>query len=335
MTGTRRNLELLAVVGLTVGGCRGDASTGDKNAGDTELVGDDTGHDTANPRQVDWNEVAIEVEGQGGTVEVIFRAAYDLSGYEGWGTNQRVKYESFYAAGYDSPIDLVRYIGQDHCSTESARLDEATMDLGRQLPFGVGDESLTARRDSTGDGFAQYYWERPLRDERRFTVGEVFSVLETAGPEVPPPVELTEPWAWEERREDVFAEQALRIGWEPSTHPDDVVHALLTLSSAEDPDSESSATTFHCQFEDDGGVVLTAADALTSPQQLLYSLILTRERFTVEHVDGLGPVAFTTASSTSFEVDPFPSSAATREGGWLELTAPAWPHRGGAPRTVE
>lgn len=335
MTGSGPNLLLLAAVGLTVGGCRGGTTMSDKRSGDTNPPGHDTGEGAVDPRPVVWNEVAIEVNGQGAAVDVVFRASYDLSGSEGWGDNLRVKYESFYAAGYGAPIKLDQFVGQDHCRSELARLPESTMDLGRRLPFTLGDESLSARRSQTDDGFVEYYWERPMRDEQQFTVGDVISVLETVGPAVPPPVELTEPWAWEGRRGTVFADQALRIGWEPGNHPDDYVHVRLTLSSAEAPDSEGSATTYFCRLEDDGGVVLTGAVALSSPDQLLYSLDLVRERFVMQSVEGVGPVAFATAASTSLDVDPFPSGAINRGRAQQRPTAPASLRSGTPPSIYE
>lgn len=154
-------------------------------------------------------------------------------------------------------------------------------------------------------------WEpTPLR-EPRLTVGDTFSLFGESGPTVPEPVQLTEPWAWGSRRAALFTEGALRIGWEPSGHPDDIVHLSFFLTSTENPDSEGSATLISCAMDDDGGVVLTAAPANHEPNQLLYSLYLSRERLLLKDVDTIGPVALVTYASTWLETDPFPSTAMT------------------------
>lgn len=106
----------------------------------------DTGDVAANDRPTDWNELPIDDEGLGTLVEVGFQAAYGLYGYEGWGGPHTVRNEFFYGAGYHHPLSLTTHTGDDYCIRHTIDNPDPSIDLGRDLPFLVGDIERNARR---------------------------------------------------------------------------------------------------------------------------------------------------------------------------------------------
>jgi hypothetical protein len=308
-------------------GCRPGTSP-DAKGEVAGTVPTDTNDDVHDDRHTNWNEVSIDEDGRGTLVEVMFQAAYGVYGYEGWGGPHTVRDEFFYGAGYQHPLSFTTRTDDDYCTRSLIDDPSPSADLGRDLPFLVGNRERKARRTRWSEGQVDYMWEpTPLR-EPRLTVGDTFSVFGESGPAVPEPVQLTEPWAWEYQRTELFTEGALRIAWEPGGHPGDVVYLSFFLTSPDTPDSEGSATLISCAMDDDGGVVLTAAPANHTPRQLLYSMYLSRERFLLKHVDEIGPAALVTYASTWLETDPFPSTAMSSSQPALRRPAP---HRWGAP----
>ncbi|MBL8618566.1 MAG: hypothetical protein JNM72_23340 [Deltaproteobacteria bacterium] len=309
-------------------GCRVGSSTGKTAFADTGDANPDT-------RPIDWSELSIDDEGLGALVEVKFNAAYGIYGYEGWGGPHTVRDEFFYGAGFPHPIAVLEYTGEEACTSGAVEVPDPTMDLGRELPFTVGNRELTARRTRWGDGEVDYMWEpAPLR-EARLAVGATFSLFGEAGPTVPEAVQLTEAWDWDARKAAFVTDGRLRIGWEPSPQTDDYLTISFTTTITDPANDTDIRSRYHCTFEDDGGVVLTASPAVLGASQFGEYISLSRERATVSAVAEVGDVALFAYATTWLEGDSDSRTSMTGVQSSPPQRRPA-PHRLGAPtRTLE